>query len=281
MVLPGQGRPASDSLLGAMAEVQRRISRPIGIYDVTAHPNPTVRQARGHHDWDDEQERIWLNPNLSYEVQEAVAAHELAHVLQKAEGYCQTASQRNKNGQPVMPEINLLGRSINSLVMDVMADRWAAQRGFDIEGELRSDALPKALGDVKRRNVGEQEAVDWNRYYSTLRNLAESIASGESIHGPLVLPAEVRTQIRAVGYANLRLRLSPYNLFEDLDSLWMTYWPRARELGIEIAALVERVGTGDRGLCEKAIIAVVEFLNIPPELIVVRRPDTQEIVWPE
>ena len=86
IILPGQERPASDLLLAAIQEVQERTDRPIQFLNISNHPFPSVRNARGHHDWDNEYECIWLNPNLTYDDQEAVAAHELAHVLQKAEG---------------------------------------------------------------------------------------------------------------------------------------------------------------------------------------------------
>jgi ABC-type branched-subunit amino acid transport system ATPase component len=90
-------------------------------------PTSGYAMVAGHHDWDNLSEHIWLSPNLPYEIQEAVAAHELAHVLQKAQGYCQTASQRYANQQPIFPQLYRLGGRVNSLVLDVMADHWAAK----------------------------------------------------------------------------------------------------------------------------------------------------------
>jgi len=279
--LPGQTTPASDLLVRAVRDVEDDMGRPIQFFDITTHQNPSVRSARGHYDWDSSSERIWLNPNLSYNDQEAVAAHELAHVLQKAQGYCQTASQRNENGQAIFPEINLLGQTINSLVTDVMADRWAAQRGFEVEEGLKVDALPRALNDVKNKKPDEQESKDWKTYYSTLQEWAKIIESGRQIQETVILPPEVRTQIRAVGYANLKLRLSPFGLFSELDSLWAGYWPEARKLGVEIADLVQAIGTDNKSQCERATISIIEHLNIPPELMVVKEPNTGEIVWPD
>jgi len=279
--LPGQTTPASDLLIKAVREVQNDIGRPVVFLDITTHSDPTVRSARGHYDWSSSREQIWLNPSLSYDDQEAVAAHELAHVLQKAQGYCQTATQRDKNGQAIFPEINLLGTTINSLVTDVMADQWALQRGFKVEEGLKNDALPKALRDVKNKKPDEQESKDWKTYYSTLQQWAKIIESGRQIQGTVILPPEVRTQIRAVGYANLKLRLSPLDLFSELDGLWAEYWPEARRLGIEIADLVEATGTDSKPQCERTTINIIEYLNIPPELVVVKEPNTGEVIWPK
>lgn len=280
MKLPGQIKPASDLLLAAIQDVQEQIGRPIEFCDITTHPIQSVRHSRGHHDWDNTRERIWLNPNLSYDDQEAVAAHELAHVLQKADGYCQTATKRDKKGRPIIPELNLLGRTINGLITDTMADRWAAQRGFKIEEGLKADALPKALNDAKNKRPGELEYVDWDSCYFTLKNLAQMFESGEQIIA-VTLPPEVKTQIRAVFYANLKLRLSPFGLFSELDSVWAENLPKARDLGIEITALVENIGTDNREQCKRATISIIQHLNIPPPLLIVKRPDTEEIAWPE
>jgi len=279
--LPGQIEPASDSLLSAIQELEEKIGRPIQFLDITTHPNPTVRSARGHHDWDGLSERIWLNPNLSHDDQEAVAAHELAHILQKAEGYCQTATQRDSSGQPILPEVNLLGRSINSLVEDVMADRWAIERGFKVIDGLRSDALPKALADARKMNPEDEAALNWNAYYASMENLAQIIESGEQIQGHILLGQEIRTQILAIGYANLKLRLSPFDLFSELDAIWANRRPKARALGIDIAALVGSIGVANRDLSERATIAVLEYLRIHPRLIVVKRSITGEVVWPK
>jgi len=279
--LPGQIEPASRSLLSAIQEVEEKVGRPIRFFDITTHPNPTVRSARGHHDWDDSNERIWLNPHLSHDDQEAVAAHELAHVLQKAEGYCQTATMRDASGQPILPELNLLGRSINSLVGDVMADRWAIERGFKVVDGLRADALPRALEDARKMNPAEEVALNWNAYYSSMKNLAQIIESGQQIHGPILLGPEIRTQILAIGYANLKLRLSPFDLFPELDALWLNRRPKARTLGIDISALIDSIGVENRDLSKRATIAVLEYLRIPPPLIVVKRPITDEIIWPK
>lgn len=279
--LPGQTEAASGSLLSSIQEVEGKVERPIQFLDITAHPNPTVRSATGHYDWDISSERIWLNPHLSHDDQEAVVAHELAHILQKAEGYCQTATKRDASGQPILPEVDLLGRSINSLIGDVMADRWAVERGFKVVDGLRSDALPKALEDAKKMNPGDEVGLNWNAYYASMKNLAQIVESGQQVHGPILLGPEIRTQILAVGYANLKLRLSRFDLFSEVDAIWATNRPKARSLGIDIAALVNSIGVANRDLSEGATIAVLEYLGIPPPLIVVKRPITDEVVWPK
>jgi len=280
MVLPGQENPASELLHKALEEVRARSGRRIEICDITQHPNPPTRTARGHHDWNDGVERIWLSPALARDVQEAVAAHELGHVLQKAGGYCQTATRRDSEGNPVFPELTLLGTTINSLVMDVMADKWALKRGFAVAESLREDAVPRALRDIEK-NPDQPEAVNWQEYYGVLERVAEMEQSPEGLTGHFLLPPEVRTQILAVGYAKYKLRFEPLGLFEELDRRWEQNRPKARALGNDIVSLVKNTGYDTREECEASMIAAIEFLKIPPPLIIVKRPLTGEIVWPK
>jgi hypothetical protein len=161
-----------------------------------------------------------------------------------------------------------------------MADRWAVQRGFKVEEGLKTDALPRALSDAKSKETGEQESVNWATYYSTLEYWANIVESGELVQGPIGLPTEVETQIRAVAYANARLRFGPFGLFSELDKVWAEYWPEARVLGGKIAAIVETIGIDNRQQCDKSMISLVEYLGLPPQLMVVKRPSTGEVVWP-
>jgi hypothetical protein len=130
-------------------------------------------------------------------------------------------------------------------------------------------------------NPAEEIALNWNAYYSSMKNLAQIVESGQQISGPIFLGQEIRTQILAIGYANLKLRLSPFDLFLELDAVWSNRRPKARTLGIEISALVDSIGVENRDLSERATIAVLEYLGIPPPLIVVKRPITDEIIWPK
>jgi IrrE N-terminal-like domain len=281
LLLPGQTTDVSDLLLGTIHEVETQIGRPIAIRDITSHPNAAARTSRGRHDWDANTEIIWLNPKLSHDDQEAVAAHELAHVLQKAEGYCQVATKRDKDGQPIFPKLTLLGTTINSMLTDVMADQWAASRGFKVNEGLETDALPKAIADIQAIDSREPESVDWDAYYSVLTKLAASVCSGAEIKSPVVIGnPEIKTQIRAVWYAGMRLRLSPHGLFDKLDTVWAQLRPEARRLGSEIYSLVNTKGCDNKGGCEASVVVVIEHLKIPPWLLVVKRPLTDEIIWP-
>jgi hypothetical protein len=162
-----------------------------------------------------------------------------------------------------------------------MADHWAIKQGFKVEEGLQNDALPRALNDVKRKKPNEQESNDWKTYYSALQDWANVIVSGRQIQHAVILPAEVGTQIRAACYANLKLRLSLLGLFFELDGLWAEYWPEARKLGIEITNIVETVGTGSKAQCERATISIINHLNIPPALLMVKNPNTGESIWPK
>lgn len=281
MKLPGQTISASKLLLETHKEVRERIGRPVVFLDITTHPNPATRNAQGHHDWDASSERIWLHPKLPYEAQEAVAAHELMHVLQKAGGFCQTASIRDAHGNPLILAITLLGTTVNSMVMDEIADRWAISRGFKVQEGLKADALPRALSDVKNKKPNEQEHTNWQDYNADLERIAQALSSGLSLQGPIALKPEVNTQIRAVQYAGLYFRLSRFGLFPELDGLWARYWPEARSLGQKIAAIVEGIGVQDSDTYRSSMVEVIEYLNINPKLLCVKLPLTGEVIWPK
>lgn len=78
-----------------------------------------------------------------------------------------------------------------------------------------------------------------------MERIARVISSGLPIHGPIVLKPEALTQIRAVHYAGLRLRLSRFGLFSELDSVWAELWPEARSLGQDVANIAEGIGVDD------------------------------------
>ena len=281
MKLLGQTVRASKLLLETHREAQEKIGKPIIFLDITTHRSPATRQARGHHDSVASTECIWLDPELPYHTQEAVAAHELMHVLQEAGGFYQTASLRDDQGNPLIPAITWLGTTINSMIMDEMADRWAISRGFKVKDELRIDVLPRALADVKSKKPNEQEHMNWQEYYADMERIAQVISSGLPIHGPIVLKPEALTQIRGVHYAGLRLRLSRFGLFSELDSVWAELWPEARSLGQDVANIAEGIGVDDRRACESSMIAVIEYLNINPRLLCVKLLLTGEVIWPE
>jgi hypothetical protein len=281
LILPGQSLPASSLFLGTLHAVEAQIGRQIEVLDITSHPDAANWTARGRHDWDANTERVWLNPSLGYDDQEAVAAHELAHVLQKAEGYCHTATRRDKSGQPIFPQLALLGTMINSMVLDVMADRWAASRGSKVVKGLEKDAVPRAAADIESTDPSEPESIDWEGYRSLLMDLAAKVRSGGEFNAPVFLGhPEIKTQGMAVGYASLCLRLSPHSLFGDLDRRWAKVRPEARRLGSEVVSLVSAIGYDNREKCEACIIAVIEHLRIPPPLIVVKKTLSDQVIWP-
>lgn len=280
LTLPGQTIEATDLLKAAISETEEQIGHSVVFADITKHPNPAKWAGRGFHSWDGQIETIWLNPTILYHEQEAVAAHELAHVIQTVEGFYQTASKRCPSGEYVIPAISLLGTKITSSVLDVMADEWAADRSFQIVESLKVDALPKAMTDI-RKNPDEEEYTDWVKYQEQLKDIAKAIREEVPLQIPAVLRPEVKTQIRAVGYAGLRLRFSPHGLFGEQDNEWLKYKPTARELGIELANLIEEIGVINKENCKSCIIAIIERLGISPELLSVKSPLTGVTVWPK
>jgi hypothetical protein len=279
--LTGQSTPASDILIKAIDEVQGQIDRHIKIYDLAGNPDPTTSTKRGITIWKKREIQIWLNPDLKYDDQEAVAAHELAHIAQGAQGYCRTATLINKNGERIFPTITDLGAKISSMIQDVQADSWAAERGFKVEEGLKLDALPRAIESIQLNIAsGIIESTDWTTYQTFLSNLAQKYENGDQVQDSAI-PSEIITQKNAVMYANFKCRLARYGLFNELDELFSKYYPKTREMGIEISKIVEENGTGNAQECNQAIVKVIEYLKIPPVMMSVRNPETGEIYRPK
>jgi len=77
------------------------------------------------------------------------------------------------------------------------------------------------LGDIKMMKPNKQEHTDWQEYYADMERISRAISSNRQIQGPLALKPEVNTQILAVDYAGLRLRLARFGWFSEFDSLWL------------------------------------------------------------
>ena len=86
--------------------MQKRLSRPIVFLDITAYPDRLMGELiQGYHESLEGTEGIWLDSRLPYTTQEAIAAHELAHILQKIDAFPQAISINNAAGQPLVPAL--------------------------------------------------------------------------------------------------------------------------------------------------------------------------------
>ena len=92
---------------------------------------------------------------------------------------------------------------------------------------------------------------------------------------------EVNTQILALDYAGLYLRLAHFGLFFEFDNLWNEFWPKAKSLGQEVTNIVESIGINECQQCQSSTIAVIKYLNINPMLLYVELPLTREVIWPK
>ena len=106
--LPGQTEPASKVMIQAINDVQNQIDRPLRFYNIQNYPDQIVRTYNGVTAWKNQEVQIWLNPSLEHYHQEAVAAHELAHILQAIEGYYAIVIEEDEQGQSLFPPLNRL-----------------------------------------------------------------------------------------------------------------------------------------------------------------------------
>jgi hypothetical protein len=266
MELPGQSRYASKRLNEAVAEVEQGLGRNIVFLSLEQHPDPLLRsKVRGYHESSGGDERIWLEAALPYTAQEATAAHELAHVMQREEGYPHASSITGSDGRPLIPALEHLAARINNLVMDESADLWAIGRGFDMGKALGNIGLDKLIAGLNHKSF-KAEAAGWDCYYTNLEK-QEREATKSKPGKPFLIGPEVDTQVMALDYAGLSLRLGRYGLFDALDATWAEHWPLSRRMGKELAAIVKLNGVESREECRRALDKIIAFLKIPAPLI--------------
>ena len=266
MKLPGQSRHASKRLNDAIAAVRQGLGRDIIFLSLEQQPDPQLRgTVRGYHESSNGEERIWLDASLPYTAQEATAAHELAHVMQRKEDYPQVSSITGASGQPLIPALEHLAARANNLVMDESADLWAISRGFNMGKVLSNIGLNQLIDRLKHKAV-EAEAADWDGYYAGLKKLAREVTGARTGKSFKIGP-ELDTQIMALDYAGLSMRLERYCLFDKMDFMWVEHWPLSRKMGKELAAIVKLNGVENRDKCRQALEKIVAFLRVPAPLI--------------
>lgn len=272
ITLPGQNKPASRILTKAVNDVQELIGVPIHFYELKG----TGRGLTGQ--WTEDELPIWLNPTLEQDVQEAVAAHELAHILQAANGYHGIEVPVNTKGIPLSP-FDRLATEVNALILDRGADLWAEQRGFKVKDELQSDYIPAVLASIDSlKEQGHEEGSDWEAYHDWVMLFVKAIRNGESLQTNMRF--EFSTQKNAVTYAKHKLRLSPYGLFSEVETALWQVCPIASEMGEDIYQIVQEYGITTKDECNTTMIQVIEYLKIPPPIFKVRDYTTGAIVWP-
>jgi hypothetical protein len=258
MILPGQSRHASRKITETIAEIESGLGLKIQFLSLNRIDDSTIRdRVRGYHDRSGGMERIWLDPRLPYTAQEALAAHELAHVVQRNKGYPHAAS--------LIPTLEQMAARINNLVMDESADLWAIGRGFDMSKALSHIGLDELIKGLNQKAV-ETEASDWKKYYASIEKLAGEVNKTRTRHAP-VIGAEAGTQIMALDYAGLSRRLERFGLFGGLDATWEEHWPISRRMGKELSAIVSANGVGNGEECRRTLEKIIGFLKIPAQLM--------------
>lgn len=271
----------SHRLLLTVKEAENRTGRRVKFKDIDTHPLVGLRHALGYHEIDQANglELIWLSPSLPRDVLEVVAAHELMHSLQTAEGFCLLQFPEGDDGNPVFPEMTSLAVAISSMINDPSADRWCADRGFSVKSVIRDYNLPLLVTETKRRVPLKTEHTDWDAFNGVVQKLAESYLSRSN--GPFTLPPEIQTLRCAVDYAKIRIRFAELGLFdESLDRILGSYAPVARTIGLKLTEVVSETGVSSRDQCQASMIAVAKHLNLNPRIACILQPLSSNVVWP-
>jgi hypothetical protein len=257
MKLPGQKKSISGLLLKTVREVESRTG---GHVKFEALPAASGYGGTSKRDPQNKVELISILPKLKPQTAEVIAAHELMHSLQRADGFCilETNSPRDGNGTLVFPWLPLLGSSIESMIQDPLADKWAIARGFDVKLVVKESDLPQLLKSYRSREPIVQDSAEWE-----------------------IPGTNVQTLQWAFTYAGLRVRYSRLNLFNsELDRLLQNIAPVSIALGLQLVQVVDSTGCETRDQCEASVIAIMEKIRIDPRIIRVKQPVTDTIVWP-
>jgi len=276
-------RDYSDLLLNTITEMEGQVGKPIEFKDINNHPNIALRTVKGACEITRTSVIIWLDADDPLNIQEIYAGHELGHLYQIIDNWSGTASPNNANNQPLIPEISFFGSEISSLIQDPEADNWASNQGFNIREELELRGLPTALTqDLTQFKPNGHEAEDWKSFYNALyaiaKNLDIYIKDTKQIR---IENQELKTLRAAVFFAKLKLRFEPYGLFSKIDKRWENELPISRKYGLDIASIVENIGFSTKKQNDEALIAVLEYLNLPTNMICVFEPSSEQILWPK
>ncbi len=257
MILPGQSEPASEKFEAAVESMQKVLGRKIVFLPLEGQHSHLLRSnIGGFHDKSGGTERVWLDPNLPSNAEEATAAHELGHIMQSTEVYPRVST--------TVPALEHLASRINDLVMDESADLWAIRHGFDMSEAFVNIGLNNLINHINHLAV-TVEPANWVGYFAFLNKLLLGAADGT----PIAMPAEMDTQVMTVDYAGLSLRLGRYGLFSDLDAVWAKHWPISRKMGKELISLLGEMKTLDE--CRIALGKIIIFLKVPAQLITLPR----------
>lgn len=227
--LPGQQKPASAALRAATLEVQGRLHKPIIFEDINQHPHlSSASVVQGYNEQTGDTVTIWVDAGLPYSAHEAVAAHELAHLTQRLDGFPVAATV---DKSPPGAEERVLAR-LNNLVLDDHADRWAVSRGFRIDKALQAGKLSEVQAALAALPPANQKTA------------------GDTDPG------------LALTYAGLKIRLERYGLFDELDRLWEQRWPEVRAQGLDIVNSLKSAPVFDAASAARALKTVAAGLGI-------------------
>ncbi len=220
----------SAHLQETIRKVEQLTGRRITIRNLESNPELADNPAQGFHARQGNTEHVWLDRHLSPAASEATIAHELAHIIQRAQAFPRA---RGENGK-----YESLAQRINNLVLDVHADRWALAEGFRVKEALAESALPRLTAALKQHPA---HAVP--------------------------LPSKTDTQSVAVDYAALILRLERFGLFTELDRAMANRWPESWRTGRELALELDRYRFSSAASCRRAMEKIIRFLGVPAEMI--------------
>ncbi len=210
-------------------EVEAATGRRVVIHSNSHRTEGSLLLIEGYHAAKDGAEHIWFNGRLPRAAGEAIIAHELAHILQRAAGFATVSVAPGET-----PQTQRLALRISAMALDLNADHWAAARGFDIKSALQNSTMPVVASAMSRHNDTQNHN-------------------------------QAHTQLLAIDYATLKLRLEPFGLFSALDALWQERWPGSRGIGERVAAALRRYRFSSAASCRRAMTRALAVLGIPED----------------
>jgi hypothetical protein len=276
-ILPGQSENSSLIMADAIDEIEKLTGRTVIFLDITTRPNYVTLRDQGV-DGDISVENsiihIWLEPSLPPSVIENIAAHEFGHANQFVEDWCKIGTPVNANGEPISQEITLIGNKITNMIQDANADYWATNHGFSMEEFFKSYELPILLNqDLDALKTNGQEASNWDNLHYHLRLFAENVRIiANSNNPPSIQDKELNTIAHALFFAKIKLEYASYDSFSEVEKLYKLKLPIARKMGLKIADIVKDTGYNTKEQNDKALVRVLEYLDLPSELFKIINP---------
>jgi hypothetical protein len=280
--------PKSASLRKLIQEVETALGdKPLMFCPAEEHPSQE-KPKWGRYEQREGADIVWIGPGLPQSTFIYVAAHELCHALQKANGFPRVSRRdvldqmlEKTEGRMPLALISFvrLADKLSNLVLDPGADHLVKRQGFVCKDGLeymckfQQEGIQSQCTSFDRDKLAAFVCglLEWGKRAKP-EEYMEYVRENADI--------DVYTLGQATVYAVFRFRYEPYGLWEHLDKAFVERQPGAKALGEQLFDIACRYELATPAGCRDAAVRVLEHLGISADVFGVKSQSTGKWLWP-